>query len=384
MLQPLARNIPSYIKSSVTLKKFLVSMPPLPETAKVFTADAVAMYTNIDTAHALSEIKVYLRSKKDECNGPIRTAITRALTLIMTNNLFQFGDTFWLQTNGTAMGVSPSCCYATLYFAPHEQYLMDKYPELHIFKRYIDDIFGVWIPQTTTDDTRWADFCEDLQKYGKLRWKVSERTSKLNFLDITIELNSEGKFVTSLHEKNENLYLYLPAASAHPPNSLKGLIHGMVHRSLRLTSSAELQTQEIINLYQRLQARGHDRKLLINSISEAYDKVHTNMQHEEQATPTEASLTTTTSDKAKTKPCFFHSQYHPRNPSSKEIQRIYREEIQSKPYRPDLKYLANHEGKSIGVDRLIICYSKPPNLGNLLSPRIVKPEHGPAVSSYMD
>jgi hypothetical protein len=56
----------------------------------------------------------------------------------MRNNIFQFGDTYWLQLKGAAMGVSPSCMYATLYFAAHEEALLIKYPELRIYKRYID------------------------------------------------------------------------------------------------------------------------------------------------------------------------------------------------------------------------------------------------------
>jgi len=95
-LQPLVRSIPSFITSSYALVKKLQAQQetnPFPPTALLFTVDAVAMYTNIDTKEALDR----LRSK-------VQPHVLYALELIMKRNIFQFSDTWWLQKQGTAMG----------------------------------------------------------------------------------------------------------------------------------------------------------------------------------------------------------------------------------------------------------------------------------------
>jgi hypothetical protein len=152
MLQPYARSIPSYIKSLYDFKELITKLPTLPPNAYIFTADAVSMYTNIETIPALKEISNYIRLNKRD-NGYIRNAINAGLDLVMKNNIFEFGDTKWLQLKGTAMGVLPSCCYETIYFSNYESEITKMFPELYLYKRYIDDVFGIWMPQQENEDT---------------------------------------------------------------------------------------------------------------------------------------------------------------------------------------------------------------------------------------
>ena len=44
-----------------------------------------------------------------------------ALHLLITNNVFQFGDTYWLQKVGTEMGAPPAPPWATIFFGTHEE-----------------------------------------------------------------------------------------------------------------------------------------------------------------------------------------------------------------------------------------------------------------------
>ena len=293
--------------------------------------------------------------------------------IIMKNNLFQFGDTYWLQIDGTAMGVSPSCSYATLYYSDHENYLCKKYPEIIFYRRYIDDIFAIWSPKEIDDANRWANFKFDLDLCGKLRWEASERLTSINFLDLQITIEDNRKISTRLYEKVQNLYLYLPANSSHPLSNLKGLIYGMVFRTLKLTSSQAIQRIEINQLYHRLIARGYQPSLLKDTIEKAYLTITSSNE-----TTIQNQSTSNARDYI-----FFHTYFNPDDPPSYVIQKLFRTEMMYALNKPNLFDLKNQESVPIGIKRLIVCYHRTPNLGNILSSRLMRDSDGPVVSSYL-
>jgi hypothetical protein len=113
-LQPLVRQLPLFIASSWELKNRLEKLPPLPAHARLFTCNAVSMYSSIDTNHALDVMAKFLRNHELADGLPAEAIITR-LKLIMRRNIVQFGNTYWEQLSGTVMGTPPACVYATLY-----------------------------------------------------------------------------------------------------------------------------------------------------------------------------------------------------------------------------------------------------------------------------
>jgi len=97
-LQRVIHLCPSRLKDSDTLISLLQQLPKLPPTAYFTTVDAVSMYTNIDIDHAIESIGLWLELHSDELpkNYPVAT-ILKGLAIVMKTNVFNFGDTYWLQ-----------------------------------------------------------------------------------------------------------------------------------------------------------------------------------------------------------------------------------------------------------------------------------------------
>ena len=89
----------------------------VPLHISLFTCDAQSMYTNILMDHALTTIATYLH-QCPYCHNS--GAIIQGMEILMCNNVFQFGDTYWIQLTGTAMGTPSAPACATLYFRIHE------------------------------------------------------------------------------------------------------------------------------------------------------------------------------------------------------------------------------------------------------------------------
>jgi menaquinone-dependent protoporphyrinogen IX oxidase len=115
-LKPIVKKLPSYIRSSAHLLERLKAINYDPSNVSLFSCDTISMYTNINTAPVLEVLHPFLRTLP-LCAGCQADAITStALEIRMRQNVFKFGDTFWRQKSGTAMGTPPGANYAELYY----------------------------------------------------------------------------------------------------------------------------------------------------------------------------------------------------------------------------------------------------------------------------
>jgi hypothetical protein len=171
--------------------------------------------------------------------------ILASLEEIMTNNIFQFGDTFWRQRRGCAMGTSSAVNYACLYVGLLKvRRLLPRYKQqLLFFRRFIDDGIGVWI-DTPDDPTAWMSFFRCLNNWGSLKWTCDGHADNLIFLDLEISIARDRTIHYKSYSKPMNLYLYIPPGSAHPSNMMYGLIYGRL-RAYRLQN---MEDSDYINM----------------------------------------------------------------------------------------------------------------------------------------
>ena len=335
---------------------------------KLFTMDAKSMYTNIHLKHALPIIIDFLT--KNEMGIKIRkketirvAALEYALETIMNNNIFMFGDTYWIQRTGTAMGTPPAPEYATLYFAIKEIETIQKYPELKYYSRYIDDGIGIWHPKTSEadDEHRWKIFRDEINNYGTthsffknsqhkpLEWEFSKRDESAIFLDLNITIKNR-KIVTRIYEKEMNLHLYIPPHSCHSPGTTKSLIYGAIKRASRLCTNKEDAIPYIIKTVDRLVARGHKfetiKKMTIEAIKNT--RATCNKQQKRNTTPS----------------MFLHLPYNPADPSARIIQEAFNKKIIHPEQASHIKNI-----QPVAFERLTICYHSQKKLSVALAPR---------------
>jgi len=309
------------------------------------------MYTNIDSSHGLIIIQAWLDEYKEELPIDFPTSLfLKILRIVMTHNVFQFDNTFWLQTCGTSMGTSCACAYATLYWGYIERKLIiPKWKNNLLFlRRFIDDKFGIWVG--TPED--FNNFIVDINSYSQLQWETYGLSKITNFLDLTISINANSTVNTKTYQKPTSLHLYIPPTSAHPPGIIKSIVYGNLRRYW-LQNTNVLDFIEIAKQFaDRLSARGYDRNTITNLFLAAAKRL------DEKTTATKRATDDT---------IYLHWTWHPRDISKPKLRAIFNKELKEKS----------------GFNNLIIAYSRPKNLRDCLMKTKLSEPDGSRVSSLL-
>lgn len=113
--------VPTVLRDSYHLLKELKNMERLPPNAWLFMCNAVSMYTNINTKHAVSMFMKWIEEHSDELPPTFpKVLFLKLLELVMSKNMFQFNNTFYQQEDGATMGMSCTVQYAGNYYGYHE------------------------------------------------------------------------------------------------------------------------------------------------------------------------------------------------------------------------------------------------------------------------
>jgi hypothetical protein len=334
------------------------------------------MYTNIQTDFALATIATYLREHDSDFPKVHVEMLIEALTLVMENNVFHFGDLIFQQIQGTAMGTPPAPPYATLFFATFEDAILDQFGDsLFLYRRFIDDVVGIWLRDSddAMDDSQWQDFKAMMNEDSGLEWIVQEQSTSVDFMDLSIRIDGQ-KIHTTLYQKAMNLHLYIPPHSAHPPGVLTGVVLGGIHRIYTLCSDSQDIKKLLKEFYKRLAVRGYKRSALEPLFVKGLQLQIARQTAQSTTKPQIRSIDDNT--------VFLHIKYNPGDPKSHVLQQHWRDTVAAPKGRTKLQYLRNYKSDSMALRRMTVAYSRCENLGNLLSYRKL-PENGLPASSFI-
>ena len=380
-LQRVVHLCPGYLKDSHSLIQRLKQLGKLPKGAFLTTADAVSMYTNIDTPHGLETLANWLRLHEHELPTRFPTEMVLAATkLVMTNNVLQFDDTFWLQLTGTAMGTSLACIYATIYFSYHEETKIypiytrtsadpnamiptgltlpaptfPHHPPLLLHARLIDDAIQIWdadsLPMTMHNN--FVQHMSAELQFGTLEWEVNPPSQKVDFLDLTIEITTTGNITTKTFVKPMNLHLYIPPHSAHPIGVLKSLIFGNLQRYWNQNTHRANFIHATTEFYGHLLNRGYRS----NKLTPIFQQAAAMINNKTICAAKKETNTREPNNASAKDNLFIHWVYHPRDISRQQIRQIYNETLAPAVAESPLT-----------VNRITIAYSTPRSLGQCLT-----------------
>ncbi|XP_077136883.1 uncharacterized protein LOC143793776 [Ranitomeya variabilis] len=264
-LKPMVETLPSYVRDTTDALARVDGILVDHNTLMV-TADVESLYTCIDHEQGIDAVRLFLGAS--DRDGPL-------CDLVLTHNFFVFKDQFYLQKRGTAMGAACSPSYANLFLGSWERSLFgDEGPRAasHVlcWHRYIDDIFFLW------DGTaqQLGDFMGTLNQNSLniyLTYTYDEK--KVNFLDVTFEVDQTGYIQTDVYRKRTSVNSLIHASSAHNPSTIRAVPVGQFLRMRRICSSDARFENQASDLKSRFRARGYS----IRSIKQGY--------HRARATP---------------------------------------------------------------------------------------------------
>ena len=130
--------------------------------------------------------------------------------------------------------------------------------------------------------------------------------------------------------------------------------------------------------FDRLMDRGHQQATLLPIFIKAIENAETYLLR----TADEVVLKTAAKKEALERRAYLHLPYHPDNPPSRFVQKIWRRYVAEPQGEKPINKMKNYRGAEIPLDQLIIAYHQAPNLGNLLSYRKIEKRTGSKVSSF--
>ena len=266
-LQPYLKLIPTHINNATDILLQIQNKHFPPDTA-FLAADVESLYPSIPTTDGLIKLESFLR--RHYCKEEKINLILSLAQWVLTNNLLEFNNEYYLQISGTAMGTPFAVTYACIFLAELEHELIitltkivstdtNFYLPLLIF-RYIDDIFGIF--RNTHSAELFNYHYSQLKPYINLTSEIS--STIINVLDITLytlpDFVTTGTIHTTLYQKPHNKFLFIPPYSFHHNNL--SWVQEYVNRIQLYCSEKSQSTYHIQNLKTRLTNRGYRQETI--------------------------------------------------------------------------------------------------------------------------
>ncbi|KAM4038422.1 uncharacterized protein ACNLHF_016745 [Anomaloglossus baeobatrachus] len=225
-LQPLVETLPSHVRDTSDVLRRINGLT-VERGILLATLDVETLYTNICHEHGLQAVEYFLGMSN--WAPPLQHLILELLEFVLTHNAFTFGERFFLQRRGTAMGAACAPSYANLFLGYWEREVFgDGVPassHVQCWLRFIDDIFVIW-GGTALELEGFVRHLNSNSYNIYLTYQADP--SRVDFLDIGISINDQGLLTTDIYRKPSSVNALLHASSGHPQSTINAIPTGFL------------------------------------------------------------------------------------------------------------------------------------------------------------
>ena len=271
LLKPLAVRISSYLRDTMD---FLSKLPDEVETESVLVSyDVSSLYSVIPHGLGLQAVSFWFDKYKDCLPKQVsKELILEGLSVVLENNTFKFGDKWFLQKKGTAMGTKVAPTYATLVLGYLEEQFYVKVSEefnsdiatyvKECWSRFLDDCFMIW-PLRFGDVGRMTAILNGL--HPDFKFIIAADPVQIPFLDVMVTI--EGKKVTTdIYHKDTDSRRYLPYDSCHPGHTRRNIPYSLARRVAMIVKKHDRRKFRMDELRCDLLRCGYPKRLVNDAI----------------------------------------------------------------------------------------------------------------------
>lgn len=276
-LKPLIQAAPTIIHGT---KDLAIKLSKIDINRKrrcfIVTGDVVAFYPNIPLDHCIDivcqQYEDYMCNDIAELDvsDPDQKQILLELELFTqciitgnTNLVLQYGNQYYKQKQGLAMGVADSPDLANLYgwFFERKVSIM-SHPQIAFYGRYIDDVFAIVYAESEAEAINILSNRDTGVNFDNctIEWQAS--AYRQNFLDMTIYRASDGSIQHMPFRKSGNHQERIPWISHHPLDVKRGTYIGEMSRLATLSSTHSHYSDAIRGLAALYAKRGYPQELI--------------------------------------------------------------------------------------------------------------------------
>ena len=188
--------------------------------------DVSSLYPNIDHEEGVKACEYALNKRKTPL---ISTSVLTGLIMtVLKSNTLKFGERFFHQVKGTAMGTPMAVNFANLFMAKFETEMLADYKKKFkqlptVWLRYIDDIFFMW-DYDEASLKHFINFCNNYSSNQNMKSNITftadYSTSEVYFFDTKIKFKGE-RLIFELYSKPTVSFQNLHRTSYHPPHTFR-------------------------------------------------------------------------------------------------------------------------------------------------------------------